>query len=109
MANKKATKRKTSTKSNRTAFKAVGDRNAEQATPTRKRPVKKRTTTPTTKSAATNSAKPGFPIVGVGASAGGLEAMEELLNNMPTDTGMAFVIVTRQHPAHTTQARNRRR
>ncbi|MBC7815375.1 MAG: SAM-dependent methyltransferase, partial [Planctomycetaceae bacterium] len=43
----------------------------------------------------------GFPIVGVGASAGGLEALEELLNPMPADTGMAFVVVTHQHPGHT--------
>lgn len=45
--------------------------------------------------------KPGFPIVGIGASAGGLEALEELLDNMPTNTGMAFVVVTHQHPGHT--------
>ncbi|MEZ6129367.1 MAG: chemotaxis protein CheB [Planctomycetaceae bacterium] len=47
-----------------------------------------------------------FPIVGIGASAGGLEALKELLDNMPTDTGMAFVVVvvvvvTHQHPGHT--------
>ena len=29
-----------------------------------------------------------FPIVGVGASAGGLDAFRELLTNLPTDTGM---------------------
>jgi two-component system, chemotaxis family, CheB/CheR fusion protein len=43
----------------------------------------------------------GFPIVGVGASAGGLEALEELFSDMPADTGMAFVVVTHQHPGHT--------
>ena len=32
-----------------------------------------------------------FPIVGVGASAGDLEAFTLLLQNLPTDTGMAFV------------------
>lgn len=42
-----------------------------------------------------------FPIVGVGASAGGLEALEELFAQMPVDTGMAFVVVTHQHPSHT--------
>ena len=42
-----------------------------------------------------------FPIVGIGASAGGLEALEELLEHMPDDTGMAFVVVTHQHPGHT--------
>jgi two-component system, chemotaxis family, CheB/CheR fusion protein len=38
-----------------------------------------------------------FPVVGVGASAGGLEALSQLLRNLPTDTGMAFVLV--QHLA----------
>lgn len=41
-----------------------------------------------------------FPVVGIGASAGGLEALEELFREMPEDTGMAFVVVTHQHPGH---------
>ena len=43
----------------------------------------------------------GFPIVGLGASAGGLEALEEFFRRMPPDAGMAFVVVTHQHPSHT--------
>ena len=43
----------------------------------------------------------GFPVVGIGASAGGLEALEELFAHMPNDTGRAFVVVTHQHPGHT--------
>src|SRR5262249_18051871 len=35
-----------------------------------------------------------FPIVGVGASAGGVEALEYLFKAMPSEPGMAFVIVT---------------
>jgi two-component system CheB/CheR fusion protein len=42
-----------------------------------------------------------FPIAGIGASAGGLEALEELLAEMPADIGMAFVVVIHQHPGHT--------
>ena len=42
-----------------------------------------------------------FPVVGIGASAGGLEALEELFRAMPPDTGMAFVVITHQHPGHT--------
>jgi len=38
-----------------------------------------------------------FPIVGVGASAGGLEAFTQLLQALPVDTGMGFVLV--QHLA----------
>ncbi len=42
-----------------------------------------------------------FPIVGLGASAGGLEALEEFFTQMPSSSGMAFVVVTHQHPGHT--------
>ena len=37
-------------------------------------------------------------IVGIGASAGGLEALERLFQNMPDDTGMAFVVVQHLSP-----------
>jgi hypothetical protein len=43
---------------------------------------------------------PGFPIVGVGASAGGLEALEVFLANTPADCGMAFVIIQHLDPDH---------
>jgi two-component system, chemotaxis family, CheB/CheR fusion protein len=39
-------------------------------------------------------------IVGVGASAGGLEAFTELLRALPADTGMAFVLVQHLEPKH---------
>jgi two-component system CheB/CheR fusion protein len=39
-----------------------------------------------------------FPIVGIGASAGGLEAFELFLKNMPNDSGMAFVIIQHLDP-----------
>ena len=38
-----------------------------------------------------------FPVVGVGASAGGLDAFTQMLHALPVDTGMAFVLV--QHLA----------
>src|SRR5436190_16772995 len=38
-------------------------------------------------------AEKSFPIVGVGASAGGLEAFTELLEHLPATTGMAFVLI----------------
>src|SRR5262249_11602191 len=41
-----------------------------------------------------------FPIVGVGASAGGLEALSQLLSNLPTNIGMAFVVVQHLDPRH---------
>jgi len=45
--------------------------------------------------------KPSY-VVGIGASAGGLQAFEELFTSMPVDTGMAFVLVTHLAPDHTT-------
>jgi two-component system, chemotaxis family, CheB/CheR fusion protein len=41
-----------------------------------------------------------FPVVGIGASAGGLEAFEQFFNYVPPDTGMAFVIVSHLDPTH---------
>jgi len=46
------------------------------------------------------SEPPGFLIVGIGASAGGLEAMEEFFRHMPPISGMAFVVVSHQHAGH---------
>jgi chemotaxis methyl-accepting protein methylase len=43
---------------------------------------------------------PAFPIVGIGASAGGLEVLELFLANVPKDSGMAFVIVQHLDPTH---------
>jgi len=40
------------------------------------------------------------PIVGVGASAGGLEAFTRLLKQMPPDTGLGFVLVQHLDPQH---------
>src|SRR5713226_289817 len=41
-----------------------------------------------------------FPIVGIGSSAGGLEALELFLANVPEGSGMAFVIVQHLDPTH---------
>jgi two-component system CheB/CheR fusion protein len=41
-----------------------------------------------------------FSIVGIGASAGGLEAMSQLLKALPAQTGMAFVLVQHLDPTH---------
>ncbi|MFP5438984.1 MAG: CheR family methyltransferase [Bacteroidia bacterium] len=54
-------------------------------------PSKKTTTT------ATN---PEFPIVGIGASAGGLDAFRRVVRNIPQDTGMAYVLVQHLAPDH---------
>jgi chemotaxis protein methyltransferase CheR/two-component system CheB/CheR fusion protein len=46
------------------------------------------------------SNKAGLFVVGIGASAGGLEAMEEFLKPTPPDCGLAFVIVQHLSPNH---------
>jgi two-component system CheB/CheR fusion protein len=42
----------------------------------------------------------GFHIVGIGASAGGLEAFEQFFHHVPADIGMAFVLVPHLDPGH---------
>ena len=44
-------------------------------------------------------ARTGFPIVGIGASAGGLEACSALLTALPANLGMAFVVVPHLDPS----------
>ena len=39
-----------------------------------------------------------FPVVGIGASAGGLRSLESLFDRMPSDTGMAFVVIQHLSP-----------
>jgi two-component system, chemotaxis family, CheB/CheR fusion protein len=41
-----------------------------------------------------------FPVVGIAASAGGLEAFSELICYLPIDTGMAFVLIQHLSPDH---------
>src|SRR5258708_3945559 len=40
------------------------------------------------------------PVVGVGASAGGLEALNKLFDALPPDSGMAFVLIQHLDPTH---------
>jgi two-component system CheB/CheR fusion protein len=49
---------------------------------------------------ADGAAFPTFPIVGIGASAGGLEALEIFLKCVPRNSGLAFVIVQHLDPTH---------
>ena len=39
-----------------------------------------------------------FPVVGIGASAGGLEAFKQFFNNTPVDSGMAYVVIQHLDP-----------
>src|SRR6202789_1094579 len=46
------------------------------------------------------SGRAGFPIVAIGASAGGLDACRKLLDALPAHNGMAFIIVQHLDPSH---------
>ena len=46
------------------------------------------------------SSRPICPVVGVGASAGGLEAFQEILAVLPANTGLAFVFIQHLDPTH---------
>lgn len=41
-----------------------------------------------------------FPVVGIGASAGGLEPLSQLLHRLPAVTGMSLVVVLHLDPSH---------
>ncbi|MBU0545201.1 MAG: PAS domain-containing protein [Proteobacteria bacterium] len=58
------------------------------------------TETPVPKRDNSRDADQHFPIAGIGASAGGLEALEAFLGNVPAKSGMAFVIVQHLDPTH---------
>jgi two-component system, chemotaxis family, CheB/CheR fusion protein len=73
----------------------VAPRRRASAIPSKQEPAP----LPTLPSAPTT---PGFLIVGIGASAGGLEAMEEFFHHIPPSSGMAFVVVSHQPAGHVT-------
>ena len=69
----------------------------KNAPPARRRPQPGQTARSKTSAA---PASAGFPIVGLGASAGGLEALDQFLGRVPKQSGMAFVIVQHLDPTH---------
>src|SRR5262245_48936551 len=70
--------------------------------PSPQRRVEAAAHTETTKSAASTPPTSGFPIVGIGASAGGLAAFEAFFSAMPpnTESGIAIVLVQHLSPDH---------
>ena len=58
------------------------------------------TVTPEAKLTAATEIRRGFPIVGIGASAGGLETLETFFKAMPVDAGIGFVVVVHLDPTH---------
>lgn len=66
---------------------------------TRTAPRKQTGNTPPKKDARTDSQHQ-FLVAAIGASAGGIEAISELMRNLPADTGMAFVLIQHLDPKH---------
>ena len=61
---------------------------------------KKRTLKGNPSSTARPAVNDSFPIVGIGASAGGLEAVTQLLKALPSNPGLALVLVQHLDPTH---------
>ena len=76
---RKSTKKKSASAQSPTALPSVNPAGADHVDPERSLP---------------------FQIVGIGASAGGIEALTHLFTALPSDTGMAFVVVQHLDPTH---------
>src|SRR4051812_44879943 len=49
----------------------------------------------------TGEEKPhGFLVIGIGASAGGVQALKEFFQHVPSDSGMAYVVILHLSPEH---------
>src|SRR5436190_13089329 len=67
---------------------------------TASKPEEKAGAADTTESPASAPQSAAFAVVGIGASAGGLEAASTLLGQLPGNTGMAFVLIQHLDPKH---------
>ena len=67
---------------------------------TASQPEEKAGTADTTESPANAPQGAAFAVVGIGTSAGGLEAASALLGQLPGNTGMAFVLIQHLDPKH---------
>jgi len=91
-------KKKSAAKKPSKAPKADGEdpKKKKQAKEARQKP-KDRATSPEN----SDKGKKAFPMVGIGASAGGLEALEKFFENLPVESGIAFVVITHTDPKRT--------
>ena len=60
----------------------------------------KKSSSPARQQKSDSAASKSFPIVGIGSSAGGLEALERFLGHVPEGCGMGFVIIQHLDPTH---------
>ncbi len=83
--------------------KALPDKETVKKIPLKRRKQSDRPTSkPLSAENVTNAKKPvsGFPVVGIGASAGGLEALELFFTHMPPKAYISFVIIQHLDPKH---------
>ena len=91
-----AEKKKTKT----TAGKKAGAKKKPVIKATSKKKAKKPVKKVKKKATAVRKKADSFPIVGIGASAGGLEALEAFFSHMPHDSNIAFVVIQHLSPRH---------
>jgi two-component system CheB/CheR fusion protein len=75
----------------------TGDRSTEGARP---RPDRSAVPAPSTQSRQAAPERAEFPVVAIGASAGGLETFRKLFDALPADAGMAFILIQHLDPSH---------
>ena len=75
-------------------------RNSRLARPAAKRPGEATGLPAPAEDSIHDAIPPGCPVVGIGASAGGLDAFKRFLGAMPSDSGIAFVLIPHLAPAH---------
>ncbi|MBU4275260.1 MAG: PAS domain-containing protein [Proteobacteria bacterium] len=85
-------------KPNKTISQATAKNGAKKSLPAKKAPS---SGTQVTGKAPDVPGDARFPIIGLGASAGGLEAFQQFFDAMPPDSGMAFLVVVHLDPDHT--------
>jgi two-component system CheB/CheR fusion protein len=76
----------------------AAERRRPRPTPPAETPAPRASEQPDRATAEAPQPGPSFPVVGIGASAGGLEALEQFLRGVPRASGMAFVIVQHLDP-----------
>ena len=72
----------------------------DKSTDSAKAPAKPANNEKTETSSTSQTLENVIPIIGIGASAGGLDAFEKFFTHMPPDSGMAFVLVQHLDPTH---------
>src|SRR6266540_5966295 len=80
-----------------TIHKLMASTNKKQTSPS---PAAQRKTQKTNKVNLHAEKNDEITVVGIGASAGGLKALQEFFEALPSSTGMAYVVITHLHPEH---------